>query len=185
MQTDLTQALSLRCRIARLGEKDVFGWWDSEASSPNGQYFLQLLFPKTGLWTGLEMAMAAARVRHSALIPKVRAVHLFDLGPAAERSLEGLLRRLKVERADATPFATLPETSNGEVRPALEAMGVSIGEFGPDAQTSSTGSVCVGEITTKDLAEPARLARRLASAYVCSQKGRLVAPYLRLVGHND
>jgi len=179
---DLEAVLKLRCRIARLGENDAYHWWDSDAATETGLYVLKRLFPKTATWVGVEMAAAAARVRHEALLPKVRAVHLFDLGPETERALDNLVHEMKLSQADASPFLpSPPNPAPADVGEALEALGI----VQPDAALKQPGAserfYCVGDVTQDGLRNPATLAAGLAAAYKFSRPGHLIAPYLRVV----
>ena len=79
--TNLDQIVWLRARIARLGEKDLFSWWDSDAGTDAGLYILGQLFPGTAAWVSMQMAIECARVRHGLHLPHIPTVNLFNLDP--------------------------------------------------------------------------------------------------------
>lgn len=179
---DMNEVLGIRCKIARLGERDSFAWWDSSAGTDDGLYALQRLFARTAPWVGIELSIAAARARHEALLPKVRAVHLFDLGSQTERVLGSMIRELKV--AQKSPEEWWPCTavvlSVSSVGEALRLVGLA-GTSLEDRLAPSDRAVCVGEVDEAALGEPLGLAQRLVEGYCHSTKSSLVVPYLRLV----
>lgn len=174
---NLTDILILRAHIARLGERDFFQWWDSEAGTVTGGYVLTRLLPRTARWASIELAVSAARVRHSAYLPQIPTLHLFDLGVQFERELADRFYQLKTEGGDQTPFGPdLPVEARTSVMAALQALGVDA-----EAGDAAERAVCLGDASLIMLAEPESIVLSLARAYGRSTPGRLVVPYFRLV----
>jgi hypothetical protein len=74
--------LRARIAISRLGEKDIFNWWDCEAQSEGGLYALKRLFKNTNKWAAMEISMRAAISKIEGLIEslnsKNKMIHLFN-----------------------------------------------------------------------------------------------------------
>lgn len=182
--------LQQRCRLARLGERDAFHWWESEAATPAGEYVFRRLFPRSHLWAGLEMAMEAAKARHAAFMPAVPAVTLFHLGGLLDAAVEERLFRHKLAGAppaDLVPSA--PVEAGGSASDALVAQGVASEEavrrLRDGGLKPQDRSVCLGEVAAQDLQrhETLRnLVETLAAGYYFSTPRRLVVPYFRLKG---
>lgn len=173
----LLDIVEYRAKVARMGEQDLFQWWDSMAGTDAGHYVLGRLFPRTGAWAALELAVSSARARHQALVPKIPTVHLFHLGAELERQLDDEIYRLKTSGSDVGPFQLRPpEVAWSSVVIALEALGVS-----PKHGNVAERAFCIGDVTFADLKSPDRLVRELVAAYGYSRPGHLVVPYLRLV----
>ena len=176
--TGLKEILAYRAKVARMGERDLFHWWESEAGAETGTYVLQRLFPRTAAWVAIEMAVESARARHESLVPKIPAIHIFNLGPELDRQLADTLFRLKLDGGDVTPFQLqLRSDAVNSVSAALRAIGVT-----PETGETAERACCLGEVTLVDLKHPTSLVRKLVSAYGHSQPKHLVVPYFRLVG---
>lgn len=176
--TGLKEILAYRAKVARMGERDLFHWWESEAGAETGTYVLQRLFPRTAAWVAIEMVVESARARHESLVPKIPTVHLFNLGPELERQLVDAFFRLKLDGGDVTLFQLqLPSDAASSVPAALRAIGVT-----PETGETADRLYCLGEVTPADLKHPTNLVRKLVSAYGHSQPRHLVVPYYRLVG---
>lgn len=174
----LLKVLRFRHLIARLGERDLFGWWDCEAGSEAGLYLLQRLFPRTARWVACDLAVRSARVRHQALVPPVPCVHLFDLGPKNEARLADLFLSLKAQGAEEVLPPVLPPTVTFQgVGQTLAACGLD-----PVAGDIQERTVSLGDVTPDQLDAPEQLASQLAAAYGYSRPGQVVVPYFRLVG---
>lgn len=184
------ELLILRCKVARLGERDVFHWWESEAATPDGADLLQRLFPRTFQWVGLEMAMEAARARHAAFLPGLPAVTLFDLGGQWEAAVEEVWLRAKLAgRQPASVDWSVANGARSSVTEVLAAMDIApreaIERLLNGRVELADRSVCLGEVTARDISSARDLepiVQNLAAGYCFSQPRRLVVPYYRLVG---
>jgi hypothetical protein len=92
-----TDVIRLVLGVARLGEKDLRGWWKGHAIDRTGQYVLSSVFRRTWKPATLELDMAAASRMHRELLGRSTALHLFsDLLPfrrwAAAAMAAGLTR---------------------------------------------------------------------------------------------
>jgi hypothetical protein len=77
-----TDVVCLVVGVARLGEKDLRGWWKGHAIDRTGQYVLSSMFRRTWKPAALELDMAAASRMHRELLGRSTALHLFsDLLP--------------------------------------------------------------------------------------------------------
>jgi hypothetical protein len=64
--------------VARLGEADLFGWWNSRGFSEAGRYLLGRSFPRTWSVNALQLAVVSAAARHEEELKRPSAVHLFS-----------------------------------------------------------------------------------------------------------
>jgi hypothetical protein len=64
--------------VARLGEKDLRGWWKGHAIDRTGQYVLSSMFRRTWKPAALELDVAAASRMHLELLGRSSALHLFS-----------------------------------------------------------------------------------------------------------
>lgn len=87
MFNDLIQ---LRLIVGFLGEKNQFGWWDTNFLSKTGLQFLDINFPRTALAAGLNSVTEAARRLHDDRIGKGGVYHLFRFPSGVEEDLHRL-----------------------------------------------------------------------------------------------
>ncbi len=173
----MKEVLRTRHLLARLGERDIFGWWDSEAGSEEGVYILQQLFPRTARWVAMDLAVRSARARHEALLPRIPCIHLFDLGPENEALIAHMvLERKSQELAAGDEPLPGPELVERGVQAALAACGIA-----PVSGEVQGRAICLGDVTRDELKDPPPLVQRLAAAYGYSRLRELVAPYFRLL----
>lgn len=168
------ELFSLRVAIARLGESDAFGWWNSYALTDVGEFALPRIFRRTPELTAAHLSLMAARLRHDQGVPKEPLIHLFNFGEAFEGSFERWLIEQKAE-GQKPELPSKPAVDS--VASALKASGIDLveAEGGPD-------HLVLGTLREADLANPVarkKAATRLAGAYTASERGRLVIPYFR------
>ena len=180
MPVDLPVLFSYRLAVTRIGERDLFHWWESNALSEEGRYALGRLFRQTSTWVAIELALESAWFRHNALVPPGAPITLFNLGPEIEDAFTSWLRRAKVDdRLDAVKLPIVPEESRATVADAFRALGVAIEETKP--KEIGDRAIHVGQIGPDELRTDAlRIVRMLLGAYVASSKGKFLAPYATL-----
>jgi hypothetical protein len=171
----------LRWCIARLGENDAMGWWDSHALMPQGKYALGRVFRRTTELSAADLAFRAAQARHDDLVPDERLIHLFHL----EERVEGEFQRWLMDRKADGWKADLPDLGNldpetASVPDVLDT--IEIPAYTKAAERTGQ-SAAMGSIPGGVAEHPDQLlehARQLAGAYALSDRTRLVAPYLRV-----
>ncbi|MCL6478741.1 MAG: BrxE family protein [Peptococcaceae bacterium] len=196
---NIVQILVLRSLIARLGEKDFFGWWDSEVLTSAGQVALGRLFPKTGAWAGIELSIRAARLIHANLLSELRAVSLFDITQPYEKTIDDFFYRAKAKATQASDALDSKESfdignivqivsrinpdSSYDARTILASSGlisVNLIEQVISYRGQESGKLfCLGELGSQELSTQkfVKHAERLAAAYSLSSPGNLVVPY--------
>lgn len=180
-----TRLIRLRLIVARAGEKDGLGWWESEALSDAGRFVLKRLFPRSRDWAAVELALEAAQVRHRRLVgERPGAVTLFALGDATERVIGAELRRLR--GAGAGPEASPVMSSIEDLRSALRERG-GLGQDDFDGAELQRMLVLQGielaQLGRRQLADRGAIlgiARTLAAAYTLSEPGSLTVPYFQM-----
>lgn len=90
MDADVKVVWRLRLIIARAAQSDSLGWWDDRSLTAEGEFLATRLFARRPRLAAAKIALAAARARHAAAIPKGSGVHLFDLGGELEYELAGM-----------------------------------------------------------------------------------------------
>lgn len=179
----LEELFDLRYRIARVGESDWLGWWESEALSGPGLYAMERLFRRTPRLTAAHVSILAARARHDQVVPKEDLVHLFNFG----ETFEGEFERWLIDRkADGWDPPELPEAPPDGASSSTESAFVALElpeEQGHGDAEDMNGLRVLGTIESQEMEEPVRrreIAGRLASAYRVGGPGELVVPYFRI-----
>ena len=79
LPTAADQTVRLVLAVARLGEADLAGWWNTHGLDRAGRYVLGRSFRRTWRSAALELDVEAARRRHNAATANRRtALHLFS-----------------------------------------------------------------------------------------------------------
>lgn len=189
VEQDLDQAidlvLRLRLIVARAGEKDSLGWWDSDALSPAGAYVLQRIFPRSASWARIGLAIEAATIRHKVMLESEPALSLFTLRAEWEHRVFAYLERLRRER-QAVPIPGAIHSSSELAELLRESGGLRPDEFpAPEPEGLFEPQVLqVGQIQNQappSAQEVLRLAKLLAASYTKGDKGRLLVPYIRVI----
>jgi hypothetical protein len=177
---DASLLFRYRLAVARLGERDLFHWWESNALTEEGRYALGRLFRHTAIWAGMSLAIEAARVRHEALVPPGARVTLFNLGIEVEDAYESWLGRAKAANgAEPIELPKVPESAQSSAAEAIAALSLPIEEVKPRALGDR--AILVAQFTTDELrADTGRVVRILLGAYQRSEKERFLAPYATL-----
>lgn len=94
-----------RIQIARIGEKDLYNWWDVEAQSEGGLYALKRLFKNTYYWAAMEISMRSAISKIEGIISDSNDYfHLFNLTPEINSKIWNLFFQLKRENKDPESY---------------------------------------------------------------------------------
>ena len=162
--------------IVRLGDVDRRGWWRSRSCDETAEYVLGEVFPSTWLATGLELAMASAKIRHEhALSQRVGAatpVHVFSDHLPFYQLLQNWLIERKLER-DLDSLAWIREATTEEL---LARLGDPVdGER--RAEGFFLGVVQASQIESYDVQR--RTMRQLSGAYHYLDE-EFLAPYVDL-----
>lgn len=177
--TDTDTAVRLLLGIARLGEKDLRGWWRGHGLDRTGRYVLSGMLRRTWRPAGLQMDIVAAGRYHDDVLGRASALHLFSdhlpfrrwaLGWLSEQKTapeSELLRRLEAWD-EAGALAELRDWTSGVDPSAGELLGEGL----------LMGSMTATEIG--DAATLRRVATLLAAAYL-PQGSKLRPPYLDLM----
>jgi hypothetical protein len=177
--------LTLRTIVARAGEKDNMGWWDSDALSSAGSYVLQRLFPRSVSWAGIRLAIEAATIRHRAVLGDQTALSLFQLGEEWEPRVNSRLGQSY--GGGAPPLIPRSVQSPSELQAVLEECGdFGLGNWAaPDLlELFDSHTLEVGQVRAPRLLSPEEMVRWtsiLAASYAKGEKGRLVVPYIRVL----
>jgi len=100
-QSFFKKILLARIQIARIGEKDLYNWWDVEAQSEGGLYALKRLFKNTYYWAAMEISMRSAISKIEGIIKEGNDYfHLFNLTPEINSKIWNLFFQLKRENKD-------------------------------------------------------------------------------------
>ncbi len=172
------EAVRVTLTVARLGERDLFGWWGCHGLSRTGRYVLERTFPATWRSVALELDLVSAARRHEeALGERETALHLFSSRLPFRRVAAAWLADQKTRDPDPL-FGILADESRGR---AIEDL---VGQVGPaPAGEALSDGLRLGEVTVAELKEPNsvwRIGRALAASYATIE-GRFRAPYFDLI----
>ena len=180
MPLEMSLLLRYRLAIARLGERDLFHWWESSALTEEGRYALARLFRQTAMWAAIQLAMEAARARHEALVPPGARITLFDLGRDIEDSFDTWISRSRTENgAQMFDLPAVLEASRSSVRQALAVFDLPLQEIKPKALGDRT--IHVAQIDPDELRQDTSgVVSKLLTAYSRSDRQKFLAPYVTL-----
>jgi len=163
--------------VARLGEADHHGWWQSNGASSTGAFVLEDRFPRTRRVLGLEIALVAAERRHvEEFGERGDFVHLFLASLGAARLARAWLAERKTESAEVELVGALHAQSTSELEALIPPL---------DQRTDQVvfgGRARIGEITAEELRDPRRrgeIVQLLARALIDAPQA---LPYLEAVG---
>jgi len=170
--------LNYRLAVARIGERDLFHWWESNALTEEGQFALRRLFRHSFVFVAFELALEAARVRHEVQIPPGPRLTLFNLGPEIEDSFRSWVSRAKAENEVETfKVRNIPEAARTTVADALAALNIQIERVKSKEVGDRAIHAC--EVEHNELrTDTLRIIRMLLGAYLHSGVARFVAPYI-------
>ena len=175
------RVLVARLYIARLGESDVQGWWQTEGVlGSDGAYVGRRVLPLTHPTARVRMVLAVARHACGDRHPDPNARHLFNLGPAAEDVVDAMLaKRLSDETFWSKLLPCLEALERlADVRQVLTASRVVREEdlhlvqalpFGPGGRSLP---IPVGQ-------DPNETVRRLTAGFARSTHRKLIVPFLK------
>ncbi|CAN5120858.1 hypothetical protein BH20ACT3_BH20ACT3_10920 [soil metagenome] len=165
--------------VARLGERDLFGWWRSHGLSTTGGYVLPGILRRTWHCAALELDVASAARRHQDILCRPSALHLFSDQLPYRRLAAGWLAGQKLSRETGELIETLRRWTPDVAAEELRAWA---GDVPADAEPVGDG-LRLGRVDAADLDDPARLddlAAQLAAGYLASDDRRLRIPYVDL-----
>ena len=167
--------LRLRLLIARAAQRDSLAWWTDESLTPGANTLLGRVFPRSADRARVRLALRAGLARHRGVLAREPgAIHLFDLGGAAEFAID---RVLLGEELPTYPSA--PITSRGALRRLLTDAGVKINgveDFG-DAYSNDLAAPHVVEVAVSPGQPLAEVAVALAAAYLRGPGDAAVYPF--------
>lgn len=175
------RVLVARLYIARLGEADVQGWWQTDGVlGSDGAYVGRRVLPLTHATARARVVLAVARHACGERHPDPSARHLFSLGPTAEDMVDALLAQRLSDQAFWSELLPHLEAldRHADLRQVLTASGIVREEdlkvieplpLGPGGRSLPTPS---GSDTDETL-------WRLTAGFVRSTHRNLVVPFLR------
>ena len=165
--------------VARLGERDLFGWWRSHGLSTTGGYVLPGIVRRTWPLAALELDVTSAARRHHDVLRRPSALHLFSDQLPFRRLATDWLAGQKLEPRHGALVESLrqwtPEVASAELRTWA-------GDLPAGAEPIGDG-LRLGWVDVGDLDDPARLgalAHQLAAGYLESDQRQLRIPYVDL-----
>jgi hypothetical protein len=175
-------SLLFRCRliVARLGERDLFHWGESNSLTDEGRYALGRLFRNTSVLAATALAIEAARARHEAVVPPGPHITLFSMGGEVEDAYESWLGGQKSEViAETITIPRVSDDAHSSVGEIFTVLDVATEEMKPRAVGDRT--IHLAQLTPDELPKDVdRFVRVLLAAYRRSEKDKFLAPYMTL-----
>ena len=174
-----TEVIRLVLGVARLGEKDLRGWWKGHAIDRTGEYVLSSMFRRTWKPAALELDAAAASRMHRELLGRSTALHLFsDLLPFRHWAIGWLADQKTAPEPDSILDAFQRWTGDDSTETLRSWCGA-----GESLRAEPLGDgLLLGRLTTAEVDDPVtlhRTARLLTVAYL-DQNDPLRPPYFDL-----
>jgi hypothetical protein len=176
---DIRDVIRLVLGIARLGENDLRGWWNSHALDRTGKYVLSGMFRRTWRSAALQLDVSAAARMHDELLGRATALHLFSDGLPFRRWATAWLGEQKTQEGVADLLTTLETWTADNAMSTLRSWS---GGIDPPQGESLGSGLLLGRLATTDLEDSGVLvqtARLLCVSYV-DQTGALRPPYFDL-----
>ena len=172
--------VKLLLAIARLGEADLFGWWNSRGFTEAGEYVLGESWPRTWQWSALEGDIFSAERKHAEVLGRPTALHLFSDRLLVKRWAIAWLREQKVVgHADGFLSRIRTWTKETAVRDIAEWA-----KLRPPQGEIIVECRRLGVVTENDLKVSKRsetLVRQLAAAYVDRSPEEFRFPYFEII----
>lgn len=177
-QGSVAEEIRVTLTVARLGERDLFGWWGCHGLSQTGRYVLERTFPATWRSVALELDLVSAARRHEeALGERETALHLFSSRLPFRRIAAAWLADQKTRSPDPLFDILAAENRESAIEDLIEQVGPAL------AGEALSDGLRVGEVTAADLNESKsvlRIGQTLAASYATIES-RFRAPYFDLV----
>lgn len=94
----IEQFILLRTVVGFLGEKQQFGWWDTNFLSSTGLKYLEITFPRSVFSAAITSVTEAAKRVHDNRIGKGHVYHLFRLPLSLEQQIHSHLQSDKSDK---------------------------------------------------------------------------------------
>lgn len=187
---DLVFLMKVRLVVARFGEMDVAGWWNTRGVlGRHGDLALGRGFPVTHFFAQAAIVFAVARARCNELFNPPQCVTLWNLPAELEdrfdEAWQHWLDDLDSWKSFFTEVAAINGGSELQSHTLLEVL-ARLGLITPDVVRITRGLQRTAEgraVPLPGLARPdEETLATLAAAFACGQVGALAVPYARLEG---
>lgn len=179
MTSDALDTVRLVLGIARLGERDLRGWWQAHGLDRTGKYVLSGMFARTWRAAALELDIAAATRMHRELLGRASALHLFSYLVPFGRWARAWLAEQKTASEPPDLLTDLEDWTEADAVAALRDW---CGPAEPNSGEVLGNGLLLGRLHSEELDDPAealRVARQLSAAYL-DQTDTLQIPYFDL-----
>lgn len=188
----IIRILSAQLLVARLGEKDIFSWWNSWVLSRTGALSLEIPFPKTHSKARLNLGLEAASIREQSLLPpngKVRSLFLFSepVEQTISRVRHQLVKNPELLKNTLTLLEEIEIDETEELSGITSAFSIPtsiVSEVRSIHRTSPLCSFCIGKADREKADEQTIEVQfqQLLAGYLDNKRGRLQVPYFELIG---
>jgi hypothetical protein len=149
--------------VARLGDRDLRGWWGSAALDRDvGPFVLGNTFPRTGRIAGAELLLLSAARRHAQILSRPTAIHLYSNRLPFLRWTRGWLSELKTSPTDGL----IAELESWHDSATAEKVLAEWAGTRPPADTVA-GTLELGRIDPAELDDPPALLLRVRAMAAC------------------
>lgn len=181
---DLESLLLVRLWVARLGERDIMGWWATDGIlGSDGAYVGPRVLPKTHPTGRARIAFAVARAACDQAHPDPESFHLFRMDPTTEDRFDQLL----LDRLDQQEWwAKTMDDLEGIVPGADTGDALLSAELVTEGDLKLVEEVDLGpakrSLPLGDQRLQGRTLQLLSAGFVRSSQGHLAVPYVRELG---
>ncbi len=187
---DYEQLMKLRLAVARLGEMDNAGWWNTkDLLGRNGAFVFRRGFPSTHLFARARIAFAVAADRCQTVFDAPNCITLWRLPATIEDQFEDRWEGWLDQIDQWQPFFERIGSIHGhDVLDSLQCLEL-IGEREVNIVQKLASPGNQPSLSLQDLAGAHQIdesaVRLLASAFAHSEPKKLVVPYIRLTARED
>jgi hypothetical protein len=174
--------LKLRLCVARFGEMDLSGWWNTKCVLGNmGSSVYARGFPNTQLFARARVACAVATERCRAVFSPPGCITLWNMPAAVENLLESTWQEWCKDSANWEPFfAELSSIPEDGLLPLMEKLELIDAPTIEAAKSLRRGAEGKGVALPGSGTATRESIMLLAAAFSRGEKGKLAVPYLRL-----
>lgn len=182
MSIDYDRLFKLRLIIARYGEMDRMGWWNTKGIlSAMGKVVYERGFPRTSPFAQARAVFAVARARTQELWNPVGCATLWSLPPQVEDAFEDHWQGW-TDNGDAWRpfFGALEKLGNGDLLEDLRALGTIDARIDQDARELRRSADNRAVLLPGMRAMDDTTLGLLGAGFFRGEKGILAVPYARL-----
>ena len=179
---DLERLFKLRAAVARFGEIDAAGWWNTTGVlGPRGPAVYSRGLPKTHFFAQVRIAVTVAGWRSAEIFDPPQSITLWRLSPHTEQALELAVGSWLDQAQEWMPFfESIQLCDGGDLLEWLKSLGLADDELATEAQALRRSAEGRAVPLPGGPQEDDHTVALLAAGFSRGEKGALAVPYARV-----